>query len=87
MEGLVEIENIGLKPGEKLYEELYYGYEVKKDTPNRTIFSVSSGRRWENFEEDLSWFRSNMEQRKELMEKMLELVPEFTPSEISMKSG
>jgi FlaA1/EpsC-like NDP-sugar epimerase len=38
--GDVEIKYIGIRPGEKLYEELFYSYEKAKNTYHTKIFDV-----------------------------------------------
>lgn len=38
----VEIEFVGIRPGEKLHEELVYGYEVREETPHPRIHSLQS---------------------------------------------
>jgi len=78
-EDIVDIRFTGLKPGEKLREELYYEFEEKNGTSNETIFSVRSNMRWESYEKDLIWFHDNKADDHLLIFKLKEIVPQFDP--------
>ena len=75
----IEIRFTGLRPGEKMYEELYYDYESKSPTTNDGIFSVSSDRRWAGYPEDVRKLESLVKslKRKELISTISKVVPEF----------
>jgi FlaA1/EpsC-like NDP-sugar epimerase len=75
----IEIKFIGLRPGEKMYEELYYPYEEKKSTKHPYIFKVLSDRRWPNYIEDIKALRKYVDDMDipAIINKIKEVVPEF----------
>lgn len=83
----IEIRFTGLRPGEKMYEELYYEYEDKKTTKNPGIFRVSSKRRWETYLKDSEELREYVValQRGDIINKIREVVPEFIPEQKSFE--
>ena len=38
----IEIEYVGIRPGEKLHEELAYNYELREKTPHPRVYSLQS---------------------------------------------
>ena len=81
----IEIRFTGLRPGEKMYEELYYEYESKKATKNPGIFGVSSEKRWRTYPEDIEEFGEYVAglQRERIISRIREIVPEFIPERTS----
>mgnify|MGYP003691202489 CR=1 FL=1 len=86
-DGDIEIHFTGLRPGEKLYEELLVGNNVTK-TDNAMIMRANEDMiEWSNLKPMLknlqdAALKSNIEQTQKLL---IQIVPEFTP-EISIKS-
>ncbi len=77
----IDIKFTGLRPGEKMFEELYYEYEKKEPTSNPGIFSVSSEKRWKTYVQDIEEMSLMIKtlDRKALIEKIMSVVPEFVP--------
>jgi FlaA1/EpsC-like NDP-sugar epimerase len=83
-EGMVDIRITGLKPGEKVSEELYHGFERRRTTSNPSILSVSSDTRWKRMPDDIEWLKMN---NNGLVGKMVEIIPQFHPSSVHVKRG
>jgi len=83
----IEIKFTGLRPGEKMYEELYYDYERKMATSNEGTFSVSSDKGWKTYREDISELERLVRElkRKELIEMIFRVVPEFSAQKSSFE--
>lgn len=83
----IDITFTGLRPGEKMYEELYYAYEKKHTTANPGIFRIESEKRWKSYEEDMSIFKEQIEKldRNNLIRKIMEIVPEFRAEKSSFE--
>ncbi|MBI9070757.1 MAG: polysaccharide biosynthesis protein [Melioribacteraceae bacterium] len=89
-EGLdVDIKIIGLRPGEKLYEELFLGDEVYKKTHNEKIMIAQNASHFlpENLDEILRFLTETEKQytRGEIVFKLIKLIPEFNPDEYAKK--
>jgi len=79
----IEIEYIGLRPGEKLKEELWYKYEEAEKTQNAKIFHVKKGfLNIERIDECIKKLENASQERnvRECIEILHEIVPEFTSS-------
>jgi FlaA1/EpsC-like NDP-sugar epimerase len=86
----IEIEFVGLRPGEKLHEELITGGEGIVRTPHEKIFVLKGNTC------DLPWLNQKIEELSELAHKqdgegikskLKEIIPEYTPFNInSLKS-
>jgi FlaA1/EpsC-like NDP-sugar epimerase len=80
-DGDIEIKYTGLRPGEKLYEELLVGGNVKA-TDNKLIMSAQENMiEWEVLKPALDQLQHsalNLDQRK-IRDLLIELVPEFKP--------
>ena len=77
--GDIEIKYIGLRPGEKLYEELIINADAK-NTPNKKIFSaVEDFIPYENLSPKLNALMNYIEERRErdILLTLKELVPEW----------
>ena len=77
----IEIEITGLRPGEKLFEELNYDTEASEETGHPRIRRLRVGPR--DREETLRWFASLEEDllgldADVLKERITEMVPEYT---------
>lgn len=76
----MRIEFTGLRPGEKLHEELWYGDEEAEPTVNNKIFHVKKGSRaLSGIEGHLRDLEALSSDRKvaEIVRKLKEIVPEF----------
>jgi FlaA1/EpsC-like NDP-sugar epimerase len=81
MEGDIEIKYTGLRPGEKLYEELLVGENVSK-TQNKLIMRAKEKMiDWKDLEPVLSELRNaSLDSNQELIRKLLiRIVPEYKP--------
>jgi len=87
----IEIVYTGLRPGEKLYEELITEGEDIVPTEHEKIMVLTSEGRWNDYESQADfrdWLMQGIEelytladaqQGEAIVQKMKELVPEFTP--------
>ncbi len=81
-EKAVEIQEVGLRPGEKLYEELYFESEKAIPTTQKKVFAAQH----RQFELDLVQAQLDEllsmanEPHEKIREKMREFVPEFKPT-------
>jgi len=81
-QGDIEIAIVGLRPGEKLYEELLIGDDPEPTNHPRILKANEAFLPWQDLERKLKLLRDNlMKQDVEAARLLLrELVPEFTPS-------
>ncbi|ERJ81303.1 putative epimerase/dehydratase WbiI [Peptostreptococcaceae bacterium oral taxon 113 str. W5053] len=79
----IEIKIVGLRPGEKLYEEILLDKETMEETMNNKIFvekpEVLHGEVLENQLKSLKEFLSQ-EDEEILIQKLREIVPEYHPN-------
>lgn len=78
----IDIEFIGLRPGEKLFEELQHVREKLDETSHERIFRfVSEAPRWEELEVWLTKLRECADQaeRNPLKQLLKERIPEYSP--------
>jgi FlaA1/EpsC-like NDP-sugar epimerase len=83
-DGDIEIEEVGLRPGEKLYEELIIGNDPKPTVHNRIMMAHES----HLAEADLDELLSNLRQCRtsdEIIALLKILVPEFEHERDNMK--
>jgi FlaA1/EpsC-like NDP-sugar epimerase len=77
----IEIKITGLRPGEKLYEELRHSEECHAPTEHKRIFKLRN----ESAPEDVSTWLSDLRivassgDRQAIKQAMKRLVPEYTP--------
>lgn len=79
----IEIQFTGLRPGEKLKEELWYKYEEVEPTSNNKIFHVKKcGTPLSGLEKSLDDLENLSKERnlKEIVDKLKDIVPEFIPT-------
>ena len=77
----IDIKFIGLRPGEKLYEELLMAEEGLEKTPNKMIFigkpiDISE----EALEDKLSYLKETLEKGNDMYEAIKNVVPTYTPT-------
>ena len=77
----IDIKFIGLRPGEKLYEELLMAEEGLGKTPNKMIFigkpiDISE----EELEEKLTLLKETLENGSDMHEAIQKVVPTYTPT-------
>ncbi len=90
----IKIEEIGLRPGEKLYEELLIKTETLDKTDNNMIFiEKDTPLSREEIEEKLEYLRNAMEESKDcigsdrIREAMMQVVPTFvSPESVNAKA-
>ena len=76
----IDIHYIGLRPGEKLYEELFYEQEALQDTTHPKLYLANSQEiDWDWFMDELQYLKSAVEARNTgaLQESILKIVPEY----------
>lgn len=81
----VKVEYIGLRPGEKLHEELFYAEEELKGTPHPQLMLASGYTvKWDWLQQELSRLRDAAEaaDSKRISAILKALVPEFEPASI-----
>jgi FlaA1/EpsC-like NDP-sugar epimerase len=80
----IKIEIVGLRPGEKLYEELHFDTESLHKTDNERIFLfMSDNVDFERFKSDFDKLRAGFQARKmgRILEQMKRLIPSYAESE------
>ena len=84
----IQIEEIGLRPGEKLYEELLIKTEQVDKTENSLIFiERDTPRSREEMEINLQLLRENLRDSDELKRAVSKLVPAYhSPEEVNRKA-
>ncbi|MEN8194612.1 MAG: nucleoside-diphosphate sugar epimerase/dehydratase [Bacteroidota bacterium] len=85
----IDIEITGLRPGEKMFEELFLEGEDYSITKHKKIFRAENAATWvhPNFEELVTslidYAKHNNNSREEMISLMREIVPEYKPIENS----
>jgi FlaA1/EpsC-like NDP-sugar epimerase len=80
----IKIEIVGLRPGEKLYEELHFDTESLHKTENERIFLfMSDNIDFDKFKSDFDKLRSGFQARKmvKILEQVKKLIPSYAESE------
>ncbi len=82
-DGDIEISEVGLRQGEKLYEELLIGDDPKPTGHSRIMQAREAMLEWNELSEKLDALRAAMDDGRagECLEILHELVPEFRPPE------
>jgi len=79
----IPIEYIGIRPGEKLFEELWNEQEIPEKTPHPKIMMVKGTpyKIWDEFRVDLEELRCCCRDmnREKIYAKFEELIPDYTP--------
>lgn len=78
----IEIKFVGLRPGEKLYEELHHKGEYVEKTPHSRILRyVSQPENLSILEEQLNSLAKDLDHldRNQVKQRIQEIVPEYTP--------
>lgn len=88
----IEIKEIGLRPGEKLFEELLIDYKYHNKTSNEKIFveKETSPHSDEYIEKHLNLMQEAVEKgdREALQQILKDAVPEYkSPEEVNVKVG
>ncbi len=86
-ENAIEIREIGLRPGEKLYEELYFETETRIETDQKKIFAANH-RRF-----DLDEIQAQLDEllsmcggpQEKIRERLTDFVPEYKPTVLAEK--
>lgn len=76
----IDIQFTGMRPGEKLFEELFYGSEHTRQTTDQQIFeSLSRQYGWEEVLAVFVKLEQAYQQRsaKPMLDAMMDLVPEY----------
>jgi FlaA1/EpsC-like NDP-sugar epimerase len=76
----VKIDFVGLRPGEKLFEELFYGFEKRLDTEASKVFRTQAQvAPWSNLRERLAELRAECAtgMADRIRSKVKEIVPEY----------
>ena len=80
----IEIQYVGLRPGEKLYEELFYDNEGKEATRNKKVFRAKHALAdWRIIKQSfarLEQFLATAEDR-EIKRTLAELIPQYKEGE------
>jgi UDP-N-acetylglucosamine 4,6-dehydratase len=82
-DGDIEITYTGLRPGEKLYEELLIGQDCSKTSNNLIMRAKENMMSWEDLKPILDILKKEMidcDQEK-IRELLIQLVPEFVPDD------
>jgi FlaA1/EpsC-like NDP-sugar epimerase len=82
-EGDIEIKVVGLRPGEKLYEELLIGDNPEPTSHTRILKANEHFLPWGKLEQELETLRTELRDNEliKLRKKICQLVPEFTTEE------
>ena len=79
----IAIEYTGIRPGEKLYEELWTDKEKPLKTSHEKILKIDGSylQNWDELLNDLDELRRNCQKmsRTEIYDKFQELIPDYTP--------
>ncbi len=75
-DGDIEIQEIGLRPGEKLYEELIIGNNPEKTVHDRIMMAHEDHLSWDKLQLLMEQFRASRDQ-SEVVSLLTRLVPEF----------
>jgi len=88
-DGDIEIQEIGIRPGEKLYEELLISGSPQKTSHPKIYKSQEHFYAWGKLEAHLENLRKIMQSRNvsELQKILLELVPEYSPQNLDSSNG
>ena len=86
-ENAIEIREIGLRPGEKLYEELYFETETRIETDQKKIFAAN------HRQFDLDEIQAQLDEllsmtggpQEKIRERLTDFVPEYKPTVLSEK--
>jgi FlaA1/EpsC-like NDP-sugar epimerase len=81
----VEIEFTGLRPGEKLSEELLFPYERTEATTHEAVRRIVTGTEPRaSMHDSLEAMRRMvaLRQRAAILQRLRDLVPEYTPAEV-----
>ena len=76
----VEVQYTGLRPGEKLYEELFYGDEVKENTRNHKVFRAGhASADWRRVRQTLARLEQSLNKVSDddIKRVLVELVPQY----------
>jgi FlaA1/EpsC-like NDP-sugar epimerase len=78
-EGDIEIDVVGLRPGEKLYEELLIGDNPEPTSHARILKANEQFMRWPELEVQLESLKADLgvDELTSLRQKICKLVPEF----------
>lgn len=76
----IEIVYTGIRPGEKLYEELFYPYEKIEDTPHRKVMKVVSIKKFDNVESVVQEIEEAIKEGdvSKAIESAKKIVPEYS---------
>ncbi len=76
----IEIVYTGIRPGEKLYEELFYPYEKIEDTPHRKVMKVVSTKKFDNVESIVQEIEEAIKEGdvSKAIESAKKIVPEYS---------
>lgn len=83
-DGDIEIRTVGLRPGEKLYEELLIGDNPEPTSHVRIMKANERYMAWDALEPLLATLKTHLEDRnvQALRDRLRMLVPEFTPDDV-----
>ncbi len=76
----VDVQYTGLRPGEKLYEELFYGDEVKENTGNHKVFRARhASADWRRVRQTLARLEQSLNKVSDddIKRVLVELVPQY----------
>ena len=80
----IDISYVGLRPGEKLYEEILVDKSSATKTKNQKIFIAKKEETFEveTFFKDTAWLLLNLASlsNKDIKEHLIKLVPSYSPS-------
>ncbi len=81
-ENAIEIREIGLRPGEKLYEELYFETETRIETEQKKIFAANHRQfNLDEIQAQLDELLSMLDAPQDkIRERLAEFVPEYKPA-------
>lgn len=86
----IDIQYIGLRPGEKLFEELFHESESLKPTPHQKILRASYRHRdWKDLQKALKQIETGCQNNhlEMIWEALLWLVPEYQPSDLVLNQS